>query len=172
MVEIFHEPALFSQVSEPPPPIQKQVPRPRPLSVQIETKSEPFPKLRPVAKKNSSGGGGAVAPQRPRSAMLPPTGPLKPLQPPTIDISVTTKQGKTSEKAAAFPGYEFVAGPPREATAGAENEDLYAVPQKAKSVDNLHQDQPEPVSPFSNAIDEDIYQVPGEVSCDSDGVFV
>lgn len=136
-------------------PLPKQ-PEPK---IPVETnKKEPIPKLRPVAKLQQNT---KPQPQRPKSALIPPMGPLKPLQP---LAEPTVKQGKTTE-VKPLPSYEYVTGPPREIGGDDEPvaEDLYSTPVK----DNVHKPAektpPTQTSPFQKAIDEDLYGVPGQV---------
>ena len=136
---------------------QEPTPKPKPEPKKPNEIKEPIPKLRPVVKpqqKNTS------KPQRPKSALIPPSGPLKPLQP-LADVPV--KQGKTNEMNP-IQGYEYVSGPPREFGAGqtAEIEDFYSVPVKENSNKPIEV-TPTPTSPFKEAIEEDLYQVPGQV---------
>ncbi|XP_066912106.1 intersectin-1-like isoform X2 [Clytia hemisphaerica] len=142
---------LSSQTQQP----QQQVPKPRPqASKPIETKAEPIPKLRPVAKPTNTA---KPEPQRPKSALLPPTGPLKPLQP---LAEAPIKQTKTAESNP-IPSYEYVSGPPREAEPSTPMEDFYAVPVKDTS--SKPKEKERPTSPFKDAIEEDLYQVPGQL---------
>lgn len=119
----------------------------------FETKTQPIPKLRPVSKQSKS----KPEPQRPKSALLPPMSSLKSQQ-------ESRKQSRTSESGP-IPGYEYVIGPPREAM-----DDIYAVPMsdKSKSMENVASS--EPTSPFKKAIEEDLYQVPGQLLSGDEGI--
>jgi len=143
------------------PPVEKQAPKPRPQAT--STKAEPIPKLRPVSRPSSAASSKKV--ERPKSALLPPSGALKPLQP----LAETRKQSKTSDSSPVVTGYEYVTGPPREADgSGAIAEDLYSVPVKdtssKSSNENTNESVEKPTSPFTDAIQEDLYQVPGQVT--------
>ena len=138
-----------------PKPLPKQPESKKP----VENTKEPIPKLRPVAKSQQNT---KPQPQRPKSALIPPTGPLKPLQP-LAETSV--KQGKTTE-VNPLPGYEYVSGPPREAAGGEPVvEDFYAIPVKDNAYKAVEITPPTPTSPFQEAIEDDLYQVPGQVCC-------
>ena len=135
---------------------QKQTPKPKPEPKKPMEAKEPIPKLRPVVKLQQNT---KPQPQRPKSALIPPSGPLKLLQP---VVETSSKQGKTTELNP-LPSYEYVAGPPREmANEDPTAEDLYSVPVKGNSNKPV-ETTPTPTSPFQEAVEDDLYQVPGQV---------
>ena len=129
--------------------------KPKPRSLPLETKAEPFPQLKkvPTPKIDSNTGG-----SRPKTALLP-SGPLKPAQ--------SVKQSKTTEvdHSDLFQRYDYVVSP----TALTEfslsvtqqpPEDIYSVP--AKPLPPLAEKIEKPVA-VAEPVLEDFYQVPGEV---------
>ena len=131
--------------------------KPKPRSLPLETKAEPFPQLKkvptPTPKIDSNTGG-----SRPKTALLP-SGPLKPAQ--------SVKQSKTTEvdHSDLFQRYDYVVSP----TALTEfslsvtqqpPEDIYSVP--AKPLPPLAEKIEKPVA-VAELVREDFYQVPGEV---------
>ena len=129
--------------------------KPKPRSLPLETKAEPFPQLKkvPTPKIDSNTGG-----SRPKTALLP-SGPLKPAQ--------SVKQSKTTEvdHSDLFQRYDYVVSP----TALTEfslsvtqqpPEDIYSVP--AKPLPPLAEKIEKPVA-VAELVRDDFYQVPGEV---------
>ena len=129
--------------------------KPKPRSLPLETKAEPFPQLKkvPTPKIDSNAGG-----SRPKSALLP-SGPLKPAQ--------SVKQSKTTEviHVDLFPRYDYVVSPTALtefslSVTQQQPEDIYSVP--AKPLSQIAEKMEKPAD-ISEAIREDLYQVPGEV---------
>ena len=104
-----------------------------------ETK-ESIPKLKPVQKQPETKPAG----NRPKTALLPTVGTLKPLQP----LAANT------ENPDLFPLYDFVVGSSQKTNA---DSDLYALPVKVNSKTEIS-------NSIVDSTTEDIYQVPGTVS--------
>ena len=144
-----------------PQPRQNVPQKPKPTPSQpIKSKAEAMPKLKPVERPAANK---PLAVSRPKTAVLPPSGPLKPLQPIASSSKGTPtaiKQKKTSSSDAKelFPRYDYV-GTPQQSQVNAIVEEIYAVPMKDKSqsVEDLS------VQKSTAIITEDVYQVPGEV---------